>query len=106
MFRTTLSALALMGCATLAYADDSASLVIKNHHFEPKTLVVKAGVKVAISITNAGSERAEFESAELNRESVIAPGTTKTIYVGPLAPGSYPFFDDFDQANTGTLIAR
>ena len=106
MLKTTLVALVLLGGAMTAQADESASLVIKNHRFEPKTLTVKAGVKIAITVTNAGTERAEFESAELNREKVIAPGASTVIYVGPLAPGTYPFFDDFDQANTGTIVAR
>jgi len=113
MNRSTLAAIALLGCpfaahylATEARADDSASLTIRNHHFEPRALSVKAGNKIAISVTNAGSEPAEFESSELNREKVIPPGKTVTIYVGPLSPGAYPFFDDFDQANTGQIVAK
>lgn len=106
MLRTTLAALALLGGSVLANADESASLTIRNHHFEPRTISVKAGVKVALSVTNAGSDPAEFESSELNREKVIPPGKTVTIYVGPLQPGSYPFFDDFDQSATGQIIAK
>ena len=103
----TFATCALLLCGpSLAVADDSTSLTIRNHHFEPRTITVKAGVKVAISVTNAGTEPAEFESSELNREKVIPPGKTVTIYVGPLEPGTYPFFDDFDQANTGQIVAR
>ena len=102
----SLAALALLCGAFSAYAGDSASLTIRNHHFEPKTIAVKAGVKVALSVTNTGTEPAEFESPELNREKVIPPGATVTIYIGPLEPGSYPFFDDFDQANTGQIVAK
>ena len=106
MKRMTLAAFALLCGAGSVYADDSASLTIRNHHFEPKTVAVKAGVKVALSVTNAGTEPAEFESSELNREKVIPPGATVTIYVGPLEPGTYPFYDDLDQANTGQIVAK
>ena len=106
MIRLTLAASALLCGITLAHADDSASITIRNHHFEPSTITVKAGVKVHLSVTNAGTEPAEFESSELNREKVIPPGATVSIYVGPLAPGTYPFYDDFDQANTGKIVAK
>ena len=106
MSRLTLAAIVLLCGFNSAYADDSASLTIRNHKFEPSTLTVKAGVKIRLSVTNAGTAPAEFESSELNREKVIAPGSTVTIYVGPLEPGSYPFFDDFDQANRGQIVAK
>lgn len=103
----TLAAFALLCGASAARAQDASALItIQNHKFSPSTISVKAGVKVSLLVTNAGSEPAEFESAELNREKVIPPGKTVTIYVGPLAPGTYPFFDDFDQANSGQIIAK
>lgn len=105
MNRLTLAAFALL-CGLSAAHADSASLTIRNHKFEPSSISVKAGVKVELSVTNAGSKPVEFESSELNREKVIAPGQTVTIYVGPLEPGTYPFFDDFDQAATGRIIAK
>ena len=106
MIRVKLAVGALLCGMSSAYADDSASITIRNHHFQPSTISVKAGVKVQLSVTNAGKDPAEFESSELNREKVIPPGATVTIYVGPLAPGTYPFFDDFDQANTGRIVAK
>jgi len=106
MNRLTVAVLALLSGSSLALADETASLTIRNHHFEPRSVQVKAGSKVALSVTNAGSEPAEFESSELNREKVIPPGKTVTIYVGPLEPGTYPFFDDFDQTNTGQIVAK
>jgi hypothetical protein len=57
-------------------------------------------------VRNATRRPAEFESAELNREKVIPAGTSATIYIGPLSPGSYPFFDDFQQSRRGTIIAK
>src|SRR3954452_6768656 len=74
------------------------SLTIHNDRFEPSTLSVKAGVKFKLVVKNATSRAAEFESAELNREKVVPAGTSGTIYIGPLQPGTYPFFDDFHQS--------
>lgn len=107
MNRLTLAACALLCTIASASAQDAtASLTIRNDRFEPSTLTVKAGVKVKISVTNAGTKPAEFESSQLNREKVIAPGSTVSIYVGPLEPGTYPFFDDFNQTNRGQIVAK
>ena len=67
---------------------------------------VKAGVKFTLNITNATAKSAEFESYELNREKIVEAGKTITVYLGPLEAGSYPFFDDFNQAANGKIIAK
>jgi Cupredoxin-like domain len=59
-----------------------------------------------LRVKNARKVAAEFESSELNREKVVPPGQSAVIYVGPLAPGSYAFFDDFHQSTRGRLIAK
>jgi hypothetical protein len=86
--------------------DTSYSLTIHDSSFEPSTLNVKAGVKFKLVVKNARKVATEFESAELNREKVVPPGQTVVIYVGPLAPGTYPFFDDFHQSTHGQMIAK
>ena len=52
------------------------------------------------------AKAAEWESYELNREKVVPAGGTTNIYLGPLTPGTYPFFDDFNQAVTGQIVAK
>ena len=109
MFRLSfclLAALSLLAIANPANADDSASLTMTKSGFQPSTVTVKAGVKVKLTVHNAQSDAAEFESAELNREKVIPPGGTVTVYVGPLEPGSYGFFDEFHPASTGRIVAK
>jgi hypothetical protein len=49
---------------------------------------------------------AEFESQALRREKVIPPGATATVYIGPLQPGRYEFFDDFRPTNRGFVVAK
>lgn len=82
------------------------TLTIRDGKFEPSTLQVKAGVKFKLTITNTSAKSAEFESSELNREKVVPAGGSGSIYIGPLEPGTYPFFDDFNQSNRGRIVAK
>jgi len=45
-------------------------------------------------------------SKSLRREKVIPAGAVATVYVGPLQPGRYEFFDEFKPNNRGFLIAK
>ena len=99
--------LALTVSATVARAQEATyALTIHDDRFEPSTITVPAGAKIQLRITNATKGSAEFESAELNREKVVPAGQTTTVFVGPLSPGSYPFFNDFKQTTRGRLIAK
>jgi Cupredoxin-like domain len=102
--------------ATLTYAigigaaradNDSYALTIKDHAFEPVELTVPAGQKLILTVKNLNATPSEFESADLNREKVVTGGSTITVFIGPLRPGSYEFFDDFS-ADTphGHIIAK
>jgi cupredoxin-like protein len=91
-----------------AYGQDAeARLVIRNHRFEPVELTVPAGKKLKLVIENQDDTAEEFESYELNREKVVPPKGTISVYVGPLEPGRYPFFGDFHKDSAqGVLIAK
>ena len=80
---------------------------IRNHLFYPSTIPVPANVKVKLLITNEDSTSEEFESYELNREKVIVGKQKAVIFIGPLAPGEYPFFGEFyPQTAQGKVIAK
>lgn len=81
-------------------------LALQNQKFEPATLKVPAKTKVKVLVTNRDPVPMEFESADFNREKIVLPNSTITVFIGPLAKGSYKFFDDFDQATTGVLIVE
>jgi hypothetical protein len=82
-------------------------LVIKNHEFVPANLTVPAGQKLKLVIENLDPTPEEFESHLLNREKIIPANSKAVVYVGPLEPGSYPFFGDFNpQTATGTITAK
>lgn len=83
------------------------SLTIKDHQFQPGEIEVPAGTKIKLLVTNADPTAEEFESDALRREKVIAAGTEGTIYVGPLEPGTYEFYGDFNPKTArGRLVAK
>ena len=82
------------------------SIAIRDKEFAPSELSVPAGQKIELHVTNERAAASEFESAELRREKIVPPGQAVTVYVGPLRPGSYEFFDDFNPQTRGHLIAR
>jgi len=95
-------------CSLTAYAADNVTtLIIRDHRFEPEEVRVPAGQKIKLMVHNQDSTPEEFESYELNREKLTAPGAKVSIYIGPLDPGRYPFFGEF-HADTarGTIVAE
>jgi hypothetical protein len=81
-------------------------LVLQNHQFQPATLKVPANTKFKVLVTNKNAMPSEFESSDFNREKIVLPNSTITVFIGPLDKGTYKFFDDFHQATTGTLVAE
>lgn len=92
---------------TVLAADMDVTLVIKNNRFLPAELHVPAGKKIKLVVDNQDASAEEFESYELNREKVIAANSRGIIFIGPLAPGRYPFFGDFHQQTArGVVVAE
>ncbi|HEY3918532.1 MAG TPA: cupredoxin domain-containing protein [Stellaceae bacterium] len=110
-FRFPAAALMLSAITALAlpaWADsDSFTLSIKGKTFEPNQLTVPAGEKLTLTVKNLNPTPSEFESSDLNREKVVTGNSDITVFIGPLRPGSYEFFDDFS-ADTphGHIIAK
>jgi plastocyanin len=111
--RTFVAAAAVVTLALCGFAAESAraqdasyAVTLKDGKFTPDTLEVKAGTKFQVVVTNASAKPAEFESAELKREKVVAAGASATVAIGPLKAGTYPFHDDFNKAAIGKIIAK
>ena len=84
-----------------------ATLVIKDHRFTPAELKVPAGRKIKLTVINSDASAEEFESYELNREKVVAGNGRIIVFVGPLRPGTYPYFGEFHMDTAkGKLIAE
>ena len=87
--------------------DTAFELTIRNHRFEPAVLEIPKDTRVKLRVTNADASPEEFESRSLNREKLIPQGTTATIYVGPLAPGTYRFFGEFHEDTAqGRIVVK
>ena len=108
MSRLLLSLALILAMATSASAQDPAfMLVIKDHQFQPTEIEVPAGQKIALTVKNNNSTPEEFESTELRREKVVPGGEQITVYIGPLKPGKYEFFGDFNPKTArGHIIAK
>ena len=88
-------------------AGDEVRLTLKDHRFEPATLKLPAGRKVKLIIENHDATPEEFESHDLNREKVIAPGGSGMLFVGPLSRGTYTFFGEFNpKTAVGQIIVE
>lgn len=100
--------LALLLCPALAAAADlEQGLSIKDHAFSPAEIKVPAGKKVKLVVSNLDSTPEEFESTQLNREKLIAGNSRANVYVGPLSPGRYAFWGEFnDKTARGVIIAE
>jgi hypothetical protein len=80
---------------------------IRDHLFIPAELTVPAGKKIKLVVYNRDSTPEEFESYELNREKVIMGSSKVVIFIGPLKPGEYPFFGEFNPKTAqGRVIAK
>jgi hypothetical protein len=98
--------LACMLPAGAAMAEDF-HIAIKDHRFTPTRLEVPAGVKFRLMVSNQDDTAEEFESTELDREKLVAPGKEIPVFLGPLDAGEYKFFGDFHQDTAqGVLVAK
>jgi len=88
-------------------AQDDFTVTIKNHRFTPSEIKVPADKRIQLTVVNDDPTPEEFESREMKVEKVI-PGKSKgVVRIGPLAPGRYPFFGEFNEATAkGVLIAE
>jgi hypothetical protein len=101
-----LLALALCAVPVMA-ATPVFEIEIRDHLFLPDELRVPAGQKIKLIVYNRDPTPEEFESYELNREKVIMGVSKAIIFIGPLKPGTYPFFGEFNPKTAqGRVIAE
>src|SRR5664279_5099645 len=88
-------ALFLLSGAVLADELPTFKLQMKDGRFIPETIEVPANTRFRLEVKNEGPGATEFESLELKKELVLAPGVTRSLVFFPMQPGTYKFFDDF-----------
>lgn len=101
--------LTLASSPFLAHAADlpTFNLLIRDGHFIPDNLDVPANTKFRLLIKNEGPGAEEFESTELKKEKVLAPGARSFLIFQPLRPGTYTFFGEFHPATAqGRITAK
>ena len=97
---------ALLPGAAAALAAEAVTLTLKNHQFVPSEVSVPAGERFRIEVENQDLTPAEFESADLRVEKIVVPGGKIAVMAGPLKPGIYKFFDDYQPDTAkGTMTA-
>jgi hypothetical protein len=97
----------LMTGGAPARAQEAVQLEFTQHRFVPARIEVPANVKFRLLVKNNDDTADEFESVALNREKLVPPGQTITVFLGPLAPGEYKFFGDFHQDTAqGVMVAK
>ncbi|HJS22192.1 MAG TPA: cupredoxin domain-containing protein [Steroidobacteraceae bacterium] len=110
MFKLSIGAFLLgflASTASLAADPLEFKLVIKDHRFVPAELKVPAGQKIKLLVENQDATPEEFESYSLNREKIVSGKGKIVVMVGPLKPGKYEFFGEFNMDTAqGVLIAE
>ncbi|MQQ99873.1 cupredoxin domain-containing protein [Glaciimonas soli] len=101
-----LTALLLQATASFAADLPTFKLEMKDGVLNPARIEVPAGQKIKITVHNTGTSAVEFESVQLRKEKVLAPGAESFVVIAPLSPGEYKFFDDFHQSAKGVIVAK
>ena len=101
-----LTGLCAINSFALAADEAPTVLTIRNGKFEPNQLALPSGVKLKLVVRNLDAIPAEFESYDLSREVVVPGHGEATIYIGPMDPGSYQFFNDFNHEMQGSIVAK
>ena len=78
------------------FANEAYEVVISDHKFIPDKLIVRGGEKIKLVVINKDDTAEEFESLDLRREKIIPANGKIEINIGPLDPGEYLFFGEFN----------
>ncbi len=107
MKRFLIYSLALSALLPFAAHAEDYVLTLKNNQFSPKVLTIPAGQRIKLIVKNQDATPAEFESSDMNREKVVGANSEIVVFIGPLEPGSYGYFDDFHRnTTTGIIVAK
>lgn len=79
----------------MAEEEPTFRIEFKDGVITPLRIEVPANTRIRLELVNTGTTPAEFESVELRKEKVLAPGSDSVMVLRRLDPGEYDFFDDF-----------
>lgn len=95
LFLVIAFALALGDLVAHAADEPTFRITFRDGVIAPLRLEVPARTRIRLELVNVGTSPAEFESTELRKEKVLAPGSESVMVLRSLDPGEYAFFDDF-----------
>jgi Cupredoxin-like domain len=99
--------LMVLSTALYAAALPTFQLELNDGKLNPVRIEVPAGQKIKIEVHNIGKSPVEFESVQLRKEKVLAPGASSFVVIAPMQPGEYKFFDDFHMNTAqGVIVAK
>lgn len=103
-----LALLSLLAVSAAAHATEPATarLTIKDRMFTVQELTLPANTKIKLVVENQDNIPAEFESYDLSREVVVPGHSSIVVFIGPLPPGRYNFFNDFNHAAQGWVVVN
>lgn len=99
-------AIAPVASVHVAKAEDTVtlSLTLKDHRFDPAEVHAPPGKAIQFKVKNLNNIVSEFESSDLHFEKIVPVGSEIVVYVRPLQPGRYNFYDDFHHETQGYLV--
>src|ERR1700684_3765439 len=100
------AATALLAGAAHAADLPTFKLEMNDGKLNPARIEVPSGKGIKMEGRKVGKGAAEFESVQLRKETVLAPGAESFVVIAPLEPGEYKFFDDFHQQAQGVIVAK
>ena len=95
-----------MGGVALSQEMPVFKIEMRDGTITPSRIEAPANVPFKFEITNTGRTPAEFESLELKREKVLAPGASSSIVFRRVEAGEYEFFDDFHPEARAKLVVK
>jgi hypothetical protein len=102
-----LVALAVSCAGARAEKPFSATIIIRDHRFEPSEIHVPAGKGISLTVINTDPLSEEFDSSALKVEKVIAGKSQGVVHIRPLNPGRYDFIGEYhEQTAKGHVIAE
>lgn len=105
--RTGLGVVFFAAFAGAAVAQNSFTLTIKDHQFEPKELRIPAKQASILVVENRDTTPEEFESKPLRIEKVIPGNASATFKLRALEPGRYVFVGEFHEDTAkGEIVAE
>ena len=106
LLAAALVAMLILAPATHAQQTKDIVITYKGKQFQPAQISAPANTALRLRVKNLDAQPMEFESTSLRVEKVVTGNGEGTINVRPLAPGSYEFFDDFNDKARGTLTVQ